>query len=97
MDKDVRIKLEKEVDSILKDPKWVEETFSSALRAQGIEPNLETILSFITGLLVGIADGVYFLKFSRSMNSDEIVELVELLKRRAFEIRQAFISTRIER
>lgn len=95
LDKDARTVLERNVDDILKKPKGMEETFSSTLRAQGIEPNLETVLSFITGLLLGIVEGIYDCKYDRLMNSDERDELDELLKRRAWEIRQALMSTRI--
>ncbi len=96
LDGDARSVLENSVDMILKNPKEFEIMYSNALREQGIEPNLETLLSHITGVLFGIVSGVCVFKHKRSLYPEEVNELITLLKRRAFEIRQAFISTRIE-
>lgn len=96
LDDEVRILVEKNIDAIIKKPKEIEEAYRFILREQGIQPNLETILSFITGMLAGIADSFYRFKYERLTNLDEKDELIELLKRRAFELRQAFIGARIE-
>ena len=96
LDEDARIMVEKNIDIVIKEPKKYEEAFRSILKVQGIEPNLETILSFIIGLLAGMADGIYVFKYERTTNADEKKELMELLNRRAFEMRQAFVSIRIE-
>lgn len=97
MDNNVRSLVEEEIDNILKSPKETEEDARFVLTLQGIEPNLETVLSSITGMILGRVMQVYRLIYKRKMTPDELIELVELLKRRAFELRQAFISTRIEK
>ena len=96
LDETVRMWLEKEVDIVIKDPKKIEEFFSLILRGQGIEANLETILSFLTGFLTGYIQAMYVIKYGREINPDELLELIKLLKRRAFEMREVFIGTRIE-
>lgn len=96
LDEDVRMWLEKEVDKVIKDPKRIEGFYSVILKGQGIEPNLETLLSFLTGALTGYIQAMYVAKYDREPTSEERLELVKLLKRRAFEMRTAFVSTRIE-
>lgn len=93
---DSRSLIERTIDRILKDPKEMEKNIRWALGAQGIEPNLETVLSFITGTVWGGVCVFLHFRYNRTMNSDEQEELIELLQRRAFELRQAFVSTRIE-
>lgn len=97
LDNNVRSLVEKEIDTILKEPKKMEENVRLALRLQGIEPNLETVLSSITGMIIGRVLQVYGSIYKRDMTRYEMMQLVQLLKRRAFELRQAFISTRIEK
>jgi hypothetical protein len=96
LDNTARVMVEQIIDNIMQDPIVAEETYRFILKKQGIEPNLETILSFITGLLNGAVEGFYTFTHERLLNSDERNRLAELLKRRAFELRQAFMSTRIE-
>ena len=96
MDDGIRTIVEKNADSAIKKPKVAERAYANILRSQGIEPNLETVLSFLMGHLTGIVDGMYVHKHKRLPTSDENDELNQLLKRRAWEIRQAFMSTRIE-
>jgi len=96
LNKEARSMIETEVDFYLKNPKTVEERARMVLRAQGIEPNLETVLSFIVGWLMAQVSMFYHVRHKRDISRDEFTELVQLLKRRAFELRQAFISTRIE-
>ena len=96
LDDSVRTMIERMSDSWMKDPKATEETYRFILEKQGIEPNLETVLSFIAGIIVGASDGAYSIKYNRLMNVDERKELTDLMNRRIFEIRQALASTRIE-
>ena len=91
LDDAVRMIVEKNIDEILKEPKKYEVAYRSLLRQQGIEPNLEAILSFMTGMMAGLADGLYFGKYDRMTDVDEKRELIKLFGRRAFEIRQAFV------
>ena len=97
LDEGARAGVEYTVDMIIKEPKEFENQFSDVLRQQGIEPNLETVLSFFTGMMYGFVVSYYSAKFNRSsLTQEERSGLIELLKRRAFEIRQAVVSTRIE-
>ena len=96
LDRDARSLVEMEIDGALKDSVNYEKNIRTVLRVQGIEPNLETVLSFITGLIWGRLIGFYSSKYHRHLNRGEMREVSQLLKRRAFELRQVFISTRIE-
>jgi len=95
LDTVIRAGLEKSIDDILKDIEDSEKTYSIILEAQGIESSLETILSFIAGITFGRTSSAYIIKHGRQMNKDEMIAFVQLLKRRAWEIREAFIRTRI--
>lgn len=68
LDDSVRTMIEKMIDSWMKDPKVTEETYRFILKEQGIKPNLETVLSFIAGIILGASDGVYAIKHRRLMN-----------------------------
>ena len=70
--------------------------FTLMLAASGIEPNLESILSVIVGYLYGLAELWYASSYLRHINDDEFAEVIKLIKRRAWEMRQAFISTHLE-
>ena len=95
MDKDARNIIETNLDTFLKHPKETEMAIRSSLIKQGIEPNLETVLAFLNGLMVGILRGYYIIKFQKNPTPDEEMEYYEILKRRAMELRSAFIDTRI--
>jgi hypothetical protein len=95
LDNDARIAVEGNTDSIINDAKKAEEAFTLLLSSQRIEPDLETILSFIIGYLYGIVTEIYVFKHQRILESEEIIELNNLLKRRAGKIREAFMGTRI--
>ncbi len=83
LDRKARALLEKMIDGILENPKEREDIYSYVLSEQGIEPNLETILSFIMGFLTGVLQHFHITEYDRYLNPDEISELNELLKRRA--------------
>lgn len=94
--KEARLLVERNIDSIIKDPKSYEEWFSDILREMGIELNLETMVSFSSGFVVGMIQEFYYKTLNRSVNHEETTELYEIMKRRAFEIRMALMTTRIE-
>ena len=96
LDREVRGGLELSIDNFLKEPKESERMISIILRSQGIEPNLDAILSFIVGTAFGIVMTIYRIKYNRDMNSQEHANFLELMKRRAWELREAFIAARIE-
>jgi len=84
----MRTKIEKAIDSFLESPSEYEDHFKSALITLGIEPDLDTILAFICGYILGRDE------FSKSFDWGEYLEI---MKRRAWELRQAFVNTRIEK
>ena len=92
LDSDVRLAVEKNIDEILKDPEGFLKTFQMALWEMGIQPNLEAILAHITGHLIGIANGVNLIKHERLLTPSELKELADILRRRAWEMRQEFIK-----
>jgi hypothetical protein len=96
LDRDLRIMLEEAFDRFHQDPKKWEEVISICLRIQGIEPNLDDILSNISGYFEGFAVAFYRMQYNRKMTEKEMKEFYNFMKRRAWELRQAFIGTRIE-
>jgi len=88
--------IEKMIDSWMKDPKTTEKIYRFILEKQGIKPNIETVLSILTGIIIGASESVYSVRYKRLMNVVERKELTELMNRRASELRQALLSTRIE-
>ena len=97
LDLDARIGLESTIDKILKDAENWELTFKEVLRTQGIEANLETVLSLIIGALLGQTAQYYIDKYDRRLNKDETKDFEDILKRRAWELRQTFIELRMTR
>ena len=96
LDEGARLIVEKNIDAVIQTPKKAEATFRTSLILQGIQPNLETILSMITGFLEGLVNSYYVHRHNRPMTDDEQNDFNTLLSRRAFEMRQAILSTRIE-
>jgi hypothetical protein len=95
LDEEVRARVEQVIDDHLKDPIGIEDYYKGILIAQGIEPNLETILAFIAGNFLGLANALYIVKFMRRMNNEEKNAFIELMKRRAYELREAFMLARV--
>ncbi len=95
LDQDARMGLESTIDKILKDSENWELTFKEVLRTQGIEANLETVLSLIIGALLGQTAQYYIDKYNRRLNRDETQDFEDILKRRAWELRQTFIELRM--
>lgn len=97
LDNRLRAILENNIDTVMNDPKKFIKTYTIILEASGIDPKLESILSVIVGYLYGLAELWYTNIHQRHINDDEFVEVVKLMKRRAWEMRQAFISTHLEK
>lgn len=95
LDLDARVGLETTIDKILNDAENWELTFKEVLRTQGIEANLETVLSLIIGALLGQTAQYYIDKYNRRLNRDETQDFEDILKRRAWELRQTFIELRV--
>ena len=96
LDQNARLALENFIDQVLKDPEQYEALIKIVLRSQGIEPTLDSCLSLVAGYSLGGVISFYAVTLKREMNDDEINNYVQLMKRRAWEIRQAFIETRIK-
>ena len=96
LDKEIRLDIEKQIDSIYEEPEEWEPMCRSFLTGQGIEPNLETVLSIIAGMCVDMAYEQINKKFDRSWTPEEAYALNSLLARRSFELRHRFLSTRLE-
>ena len=97
VDEHARAWLEKQVDIVMNDPKKFEDLYSLILQAQGIEPTLETILSSISGYMLGYVTSMFIVKYGRDMTSEEEATYLQLLKRRAWEMREALLNTRIRK
>jgi len=96
LDQDARIGLETTIDNILKDAKNWDRIFREILRTQGIEANLETVLSLIIGALLGQTVQFYIDKYKRRLNNDETKDFEDILRRRAWELRETFIFVRMK-
>ena len=101
LDKDTRIFIEEAIDDALADPNIISE-FKRYLLEMGIEPNLETILSYITGMIMGLAIGqlpIIRIKQGKPIKipKDErtffLSAASELLTRRAMELRQHLVKS----
>jgi len=97
LDKELRSALEETIDNFLNDAERSERHVSDILREQGIEPNLETVLSYIAGIIMGWAMASYAVTRRKAMNTDEGNAVLTFMKRRAYELREAFIKARIKR
>ncbi|KPV65361.1 MAG: hypothetical protein AOA65_0223 [Candidatus Bathyarchaeota archaeon BA1] len=95
LDKDVRLSIEEQIDNIYNNATKWEELIRAWLSEQGIEPNLETVLSTVVRLTLGQAYQRIEDKFGRAWTKKEAEAISALLKRRAFELRHRFLSTRI--
>lgn len=95
MDEKVRRIIESNIDTFLKYPKETEKGIKEYLKKQGIEPNLETILAYLTGMMFGLIEGHYRTLYGRGQTRDEEKDVLDILKRRAMELRYSFIETRI--
>jgi hypothetical protein len=84
----MRIKIEKAIDSFLESPSEYEDHFKSALTTLGINPDQDTILAFICGYILGRDE------FSKNFDWGEYLDIMQ---RRTWELRQAFMITRIEK
>jgi len=99
LDEDVRLFIEKRIDSALTGPS-IETDLQLYLCDMGIESNLETKLSLITGMIIGSTLGLFVAE--AFVTKGEVMEIfdkeggvfikavLELLARRAMELRLHF-------
>jgi len=96
MPEKTRMVIEKNVDGVIDRPDLAESACRRILIAQGIEPDLERILSYFLGMIFGQATMVFNLEKGRDPTIEEYLEISRLLKRRTYEMREAILGTRIE-
>jgi len=82
-----RIHIEEMIDSALEDPKGLADHIQSLLLEVGIDPNLETILSFVNGVIFGVVG-----KNIRQWEKANETNYVSIMERRSWELRQAIIK-----
>jgi hypothetical protein len=97
LDTDARIWLEHWIDDLLLFPNETEQYFKSFLKATGIVPEFEALLGTMIGIASGYVQSIYLHKFNRCLESEEILELINLLERRIWEVRQSIMETRVSR
>ncbi|MCX6653916.1 MAG: hypothetical protein NTY03_02215 [Candidatus Bathyarchaeota archaeon] len=95
MDDAVRKIIEGNIDNALKFPKEHEKGYRDSVAKLGIEPSLETMLSYFSGLLLGLFLAYYRFKKNCEPNIEEIDEFHDLMKRRVWELRQKLLETRL--
>ena len=93
MENEVRIEFERFIDKFIKEPEKYLQEIESFLHEFGIEPDLKSILSYISGNAWG--------QFSWHNKVLEIEitpqiknEYMEIMKRRSWELRETFIRAR---
>ncbi len=96
LDDRLRTILERNIDTVMDDPKTSRKTFTLMLEACGIDPNLDAILSFIVGYVYGVANSWVANHQNRMINADELAAVIKLMKRRSWEMKQALISTYVD-
>ena len=92
LDRDVRIFIEEVIDDMLEDPELYFESYKEGLMTLGIQPTLETVLAYISGIVTGAALGRWVMLKRRYPTPKELTEMVLLLSRRAKELREEFIK-----
>jgi len=91
--KEIRLYIEKQFDDFYNKPEEWMKAATNVLADQGIQPNLETILSYLVGMTCGETFEFIKAKFKRSWTNEEAIAISSLMARRAFEIRQQFVLT----
>lgn len=95
LSEDVRLFIEKQFDHFYSEPdEWLEAA-NRVLSEQGIEPGLENILSYLVGMTLGEVSEFIKNKFNRAWTNEEARAISELMARRALEIRQQFLATKL--
>lgn len=93
--KEIRMFIENQFDEFYNEPEAWLRAASEVLADQGIESNLETILSYLVGMTLGETSEFIKNKFKRPWSTREAKAISLLMARRAFEIRQHFLATQL--
>ncbi len=87
---EVKERLEEVINDWLLRFNEIAESESHFLDALGLEPNLETLLSYTIGVLDSIVGGYIHCLYDRGMTEEEDAELIELLQGKKPELEQKF-------
>jgi hypothetical protein len=87
---EVKERLEEVINDWLLRFNEIAESESHFLEAVGLEPKLETLLSYTIGVLDSIVGGYIHCLYNRGMTEDEDVELIELLQGKMPELELKF-------
>ena len=90
----LRDALEKSIDNFLENPQKNKMLFTEILKMQDIEATLETILSYHIGFLYGIITYQFSRVHGKVPNMDEMRAIMEIIKGRMREMREAYIDSR---
>ena len=82
--------LEEAIDDWLLRFDEIAESESEFLKRIGIEPTLESLLSYTAGILDSIVGGYIHSQYDRGMTEEEDAELIELLKGKIPEFKRKF-------
>ena len=77
---EVKARLEEGIDEWLLNFDEIAEAGTIFLEKIGIEPNLETLLSYAAGVLDSIVGSFIHAQYDRGMNEEEDEEMIELIK-----------------
>lgn len=90
---EMRLAVARTLDLHIRNPKIIGASSSTILTAQGIKPNLETVLSFRIGILYGMAMSYYMNKHSRGLTESENLAFMLLVTSRVDEFRESIEET----
>ena len=82
--------IEHELEAVIARPSQYELDSAFLLQSVSIEPNIEHVLSFLVGYLLGVVDHLVRSQYQRRPTWAETRELVAMLSRRAHKIREAY-------
>ena len=94
LDDEIRLYLERYIDLLIKSPQGYESMYRRFLKSMEVESNLETVVSLIAGTCIAAMQHHSERKFG-TIRQQDIDGALALLKRRAREIREAFMATRL--
>jgi len=89
---ELRAILERSMDFVLKTPKGALKMSGEVLAAARGRVDLETKMSFVAGIIWGAVLAYYANRLQRDSSRDEYAELLDLVQRRLFEVRLAFLG-----
>jgi len=92
LDPKTRMIIEVLIDNMIKDSKIVEAGAINDLHAMGIDTNLETCLAYITGTIIGAT----YIAGPQKDSQQAMEEIRNILRRRAWELRETFIKSRFK-